>query len=263
MTEIDSISDYEKVPEQIIDGVVDENLSSLGADIAEVGLDTLLKNGFLKDLPVVGIIFKSLHAAKNIHDRMFIAKVARFMLSLKDVSEKDRERFKERLMQDPKFKKKVGETLCLVLERLDDVDKPEILARVFKAYLADKIGFSDFRRLASAIDIAFIDDLREFAEIQVKHTGHKRHYDFEDNLVRAGLFKIVVDVETEFPEPTTRIGGGGRTIEGTSRTDISFEITDLGWLFFFVMKDKWPDKKTGKTVEYHNASISFVPRSRD
>jgi hypothetical protein len=49
--------------------------------------------------------------------------------------------------------------LFLVLERLNDFQKPAWLAKAYAAYLANEISASDFRRIASAIDIAFSDDL--------------------------------------------------------------------------------------------------------
>jgi hypothetical protein len=57
--------------------------------------------------------------------------------------------------------KKTGETLLLVIERLNDMQKPTWLAKVFAAYLAGEVRASDLRRLAAAIDTAFGDDLIE------------------------------------------------------------------------------------------------------
>lgn len=59
--------------------------------------------------------------------------------------------------------KKSGEVLTLVLDRFDDLSKPRLLAVIFQAYARRQIGFDEFRRLARAIDLAFVDDLLELA----------------------------------------------------------------------------------------------------
>ncbi len=226
--------DIEKVPEIIVDGTVDANLASIATDVAELGLDTLLDEGFLKDLPAIGLIIKSLHFTKNIKDRLFVAKVAKFLMALKDTSEKDKNLFRKRISKDLAFKKKVGETLLLILDRLDDLNKPEIVARVFQAFMANKISYSEFRRLASAIDIAFLDDLLALLEekpsLMVKR-GHREN--IRENLFRAGLCSIAVDVNVDVD---TRINKSNANADA----DVSYIITGLGKLFIKIMKEDWP-----------------------
>ncbi len=64
------------------------------------------------------------------------------------------------MQKSPEDANKVGETLFLVLDRFIDLDKPEILAKVFIAFIDDQITATDLQRLAQAIDIAFSGDLK-------------------------------------------------------------------------------------------------------
>jgi len=61
----------------------------------------------------------------------------------------------------PEEYEKVGETLFLVLDRLIDLEKPQLLANVFVAYLGDHLTAIDLQRLAQAIDLAHTSDLHE------------------------------------------------------------------------------------------------------
>ena len=84
--------------------------------------------------------------------------------------------------------KKIGETLFLVLERLTDLQKPLWLANVYAAYLADELKSSDRRRLASAIDTAFGDDLIEL--ISSPETPSDDFVAWKRNLAASGLAEM-------------------------------------------------------------------------
>ena len=58
--------------ERIIDTVYSPELSDLGKECAETGLDQLLDEGFLIDLPLIGSIVKIFKGAMDIRDRIFI-----------------------------------------------------------------------------------------------------------------------------------------------------------------------------------------------
>lgn len=53
----------------------------------------------------------------------------------------------------------------LALERLDDIEKPQLLARFFLAYMRSEIDYVIFTRLARAVDrfnLALLPSLRRF-----------------------------------------------------------------------------------------------------
>lgn len=145
---------------QLVESIYSPKLADISEDIAEVVLDSLLDEGVLKDLPVVGTIVKVFKGAMDIRDRVFVAKVARFLFQLSKIPLEKRLLFKEKLNADLKLRRKLGLTLTLLLDRLDDIEKPDFVAWCFNAYLNDNITIDAFRRISSAIDIAFIDDLK-------------------------------------------------------------------------------------------------------
>jgi len=57
--------------------------------------------------------------------------------------------------------RKIGESLFHVLERLTDMEKPALLAKVFAGYLSRRISAEELQRLAPAIDAGYTDDLKK------------------------------------------------------------------------------------------------------
>ena len=79
------------------------------------------------------------HYQQVIIDRTFIdEKGIRWIIDYKTTNPKTEETeaaFYDRMQQDEKQRKKVGEVVALILDRLDDLDKAEILAKVFGAFI--------------------------------------------------------------------------------------------------------------------------------
>jgi hypothetical protein len=214
--------ELQKLPDQLADSTYDPDIINITTDISEVGLDRLLDDGFIKDLPVIGNIAKLFKAYFNIRDRIFLAKVAKFLFKLKDVSERERRSFKDKIRNDTKLKKKVGLNLVLILERLDDFKKPDIIGKCFAYYLSNKITFEKFRRLASAIDLAFIDDIEALLDESIERTEF--NINFKENLVRTGLIKFK---------------GTNHFLSslGENSDNIHYILSPLGDLFIDIMKD--------------------------
>lgn len=214
-----------RLPERIVDGITDTSIANIAVDIAELGFDKFLDDGFIKDIPVIGMLVNIVKGTLDIRDRVFIVKVAKFLLNLKTVPIEVRENFRNKIADDPKFKKKLGENLIVVLDRLDDFDKPEMIAKTFECYMSEKITYADFRKIASAIDSAFIDDLKFLTGPSPTEPG-KFGGTYIMNLVKTGLttFKVEYEMRT-----------------GRNEADIFYTLTPLGHLYKMIMTDDWYD----------------------
>jgi hypothetical protein len=160
----------DRLQDLIVESIYSPKLTEVGKDIAEAALDSLLDDGILKDLPIIGTIVSVFNGVMDIRDRIFMAKIARFLFRLSDVSIKQRRLFEKRTNTNPKLKRKVGVMLALLLDRLDDIEKPDFVAWCFGAYLNETITFDVFRRMSSAIDIAFVEDLKAICKEDINHT---------------------------------------------------------------------------------------------
>ena len=205
------------IPDKIVDNIVSPALASTGMDIAEIGLDKLLDDNFLKELPGIKTIFGIAKGVINIRDKIFMAKVAKFLLSLHNISEQDRKSFQKKISDDQKFKCKIGDTLVFVLDRLNDLEKPEILAKIFTYFLNEKIDYDGFRRLGAAIDLAFIDDLKGLMRNESTFPSGVYNSAYLPNLVHTGLVAFE----------------GGKTWNDVG--EIQFKLSRLGQLYIQIM----------------------------
>lgn len=148
----------------LVSTINDKGAADVLADAAEAALDDLMTDGVLKNVPIVGSLIKVAKAGFGISDYIFLKKVARFLYELRDVPEADRHEFIGLMQTDADHKRKVGEALVLLLDRMDDMSKPGLLARAFKAYLQGRITYDTFRRIGFAIDTLFLGFLELIAD---------------------------------------------------------------------------------------------------
>ena len=137
------------------------DLSGVSADYLELGLDSILDDGLLKDIPVVNSIISLYKTGVNLRERFLIKKLLVFLTSLSDTAIEDRIEF---IRKHEKESAKIGEELIILLDRLDHVNKPEYVAKLFKHYLSEEISLIIYRRLCQIIDKCFIEDLKFLKE---------------------------------------------------------------------------------------------------
>jgi hypothetical protein len=126
---------------------------------AEAGLDLATDNEAVKAVPVVGTAFRLLKGLDDLRDRALQAKLMKFITEPALQTERARERMKG-MAASTEEQQKIGEALFLTIERMTDLDKPSYLAKLFFSFLDDQIDAALLRRMAHAVDVAFIDDLR-------------------------------------------------------------------------------------------------------
>ncbi|PRR76610.1 hypothetical protein [Clostridium thermopalmarium] len=138
-------------------------IATLGTDFAdiskelmEVGIDSLLEDGILKNIPIIGALSSIYKAGISIRDRYFVRKILKFLCSLEDTSLDERKKF----LSKHSDISQLGEKLIFILDRLDDLEKPKLIANLFKKYMYNEIDYITFQRLALIIEKCFIEDLK-------------------------------------------------------------------------------------------------------
>lgn len=158
------------IPETLINAIKQPEIKGLVIDNSEIVIDSLLDDGTLKDIPILGNIFKVYSIAQNISNNVFSRKLLRFMMELGTVPDIERVEFVKKLDDNLEFKKEVGEKLLFILDKLDDVKKAIYLAKAFKLYLDQSISYKDYLVLAYIIDkfnIAYLPELSVSFKYQI------------------------------------------------------------------------------------------------
>lgn len=177
--------DSDKLETSLINSVGGD-LKDLSADLGEVALDSFIQNDVVKDIPIIGSLLKLYRTSLGIKEYLFAKKVYKFLFELQDIPLETRQDFVNKIEAEDNTHK-VGESLIILLDKLDDMSKPGMVGKAFKALLLDEINYYTYKRIAHIINSAFIEDLIDLKEIYTP--VHKYHVDTPalDSLVGLGL----------------------------------------------------------------------------
>jgi hypothetical protein len=129
---------------------------------AEAIADSLIENEIVKSIPVVGTAIKILSGGLDLRDKIFVSKIQRFILEIDSISNREKITFSESVLSNLELMSSVGETALLVIDKLSDLSKAELLGFYFSCFLGGHLDQYQFKRIAVAIDSAFIDDIHVF-----------------------------------------------------------------------------------------------------
>ncbi|MCR9207610.1 MAG: hypothetical protein NXI28_05230 [bacterium] len=136
-------------------------LLELALEGSELFADQYLAEGLAKDIPLVGTAIKICLAIDDVRNRIFLAKVVSFTRTIDGAGPSIRKNWQSKCA-DPTQAARIGESLLLVIDRANDLRKPQLIATIFAAFTADEIDHSELVRLTQAIDSANIEDLLRF-----------------------------------------------------------------------------------------------------
>jgi hypothetical protein len=187
----------------LVESIATPNLTDLTADLAEVGLDQLIEQGVLRDIPILGTLVGAYRTVGIVRDLLFAKKVIRFLTQLGATSTDERKQFVEAI-EDARQRQRIGETLLLLLDRLDEIDKPTLLGKFFSAYVRGQVDLERFLDLSAALDRVPLSSLPELSRFYVSTDSRSglrgRHL---GQFVSAGL----IDIEFVRTGPTGGPGG--------------------------------------------------------
>jgi len=134
---------------------------SLSSDIAdslneyaELGIDAIMDEGVLKELPIVHTAISLYRIGTSIKDRHNIKKLAVFIQQIRHgcVDEVKRHKYREDFATKAEFRSKQLEYILILLDRYISYDKPQLLAKLYLAYLDETIVWEEFIMYAEVID---------------------------------------------------------------------------------------------------------------
>ena len=128
-------------------------------DYCEIAIDTIFTDETIKEIPVLKTIYSVFKTTKNVKDFLLLKRINAFINGCGNISEGKRSRFILK-MGDEKFCTKVGEKILLLVDKVDEVEKAELIGKAFVLFIEDKIEIPFYFRLCSMIDRCFYDDLK-------------------------------------------------------------------------------------------------------
>jgi len=154
----------DNLEQSLITTLRDSDLSAISIDLA----DGLLGDALLTDIPVIGTLRKLFKSAGNISTYLFTKKLILFLCELKDVPPAKRQEQVARMTESEEYAGQVGESVMLLLDRIDDMRKPKMVGKAFKAYLLGTINLDELRQLNRAIDLMDVNNISFLTDLYAK-----------------------------------------------------------------------------------------------
>jgi len=193
------MNEIKKLSNSLEETIKDSNLQDVTADLAETFTDTLLKEGILKDIPIIGTILSLTRVTINLNDRLLIKKLIYFISELKTIDPEKRKRLIEEIDNSDKQRIKVGEKLLYIIDKCDDHTYAKYVAILFSAFLNEDMTYEEFLRGCSILQRLLIQDIElliktKVSELETQLTKHDRGVtDFQNSLITAGILATHID----------------------------------------------------------------------
>ena len=116
------------------------------------------QHGFIEKIPILGWVVKTQEAFQDFRNLVFCKKIYRFLIFTSRYSKKQIADFFEEYSSANQ--ENGYESMLLILERMDNYNKVDVMANLLKAKLAGKLSIDNFIRLTSSLQIVPYVDLR-------------------------------------------------------------------------------------------------------
>lgn len=131
------------------------------SDYLEIGIDSLMNEGILKEIPIVNTIVGVLKIGKNVHDRNLLKQTLTFINEFNNnkISHDKLKQYKITIENNPKRCEEELGRILLLLNNFIDKEKSIMLAKIFKAYIEKIINWNEFCEYSEIINRLFIQDI--------------------------------------------------------------------------------------------------------
>lgn len=139
-----------------------ENLFDTVADLTEVGLDAVMDDGVLKEIPLLSTVAGIYKIGHTIKERHTIKQLALFVTELNKgcVDKNKRNRILEKLNGNQQQSKQEIEYILVVLDSYLEYEKPKMLAKLYMAYLEQRIDWTQFSMYAALLKTLLLQDIK-------------------------------------------------------------------------------------------------------
>ena len=137
------------------------DFGELTADFFEVGIDALMENDIVKEIPILGSVYKLSKIGLAIKEKHMLKKLYKFLYEL-NTGEIDKEKLKKyqcKLNNNVKYAEEELERIIVILDSYTNVEKSEILAKLYKAYINERISWEEFNEFSEINNRMFLEDI--------------------------------------------------------------------------------------------------------
>lgn len=136
-------------------------------DILEVSVDTILNEGVLRDIPIVGVVNAICKTGLRIREKHLVKETLLFVKALNEgtVSKEKIKRHKEILDSNPKMADKELERILLIIDSHISNEQSIRLGHFYRAYINGAISWDKFSELSQANQRIFEEDVNSLVSL--------------------------------------------------------------------------------------------------
>lgn len=130
------------------------------SEYAELGIDSLLENNALKELPIISTITAICKVGYNLHERNLIKQTITFISEFNsgNISPQKLDEHRKKLDANPKeAEKELSRVLILLGKQIDEIQS-QVLGSFYAAYVKGSISWEKFCELTEANRRMFVSD---------------------------------------------------------------------------------------------------------
>lgn len=140
--------------------IFNESLADSVASIAEVGIDSIMSDGLLKDLPIIDLLLNASRTFNAIHERNLLKNTALFLDAINSQKINDRkiQAYKKKLLNGKTAERELGRVIVLLNQYVDNI-KAQMLGKLFCQYIDRDYSWDKFCELSDILNRLFLDDI--------------------------------------------------------------------------------------------------------
>lgn len=114
-----------------------KEISDCVGKFVEVGIDSIMEDGLLKDIPFISTAISIYRIGKSVQECHHIKKLASFLEEIQNevVDEADRQKYRKKFQGNKAFRDQELEYVLILIDRYIGYEKPQMLAKLYLAYL--------------------------------------------------------------------------------------------------------------------------------
>lgn len=206
--------------------------------LAEVGLDSIMEDGLLKDIPFLSTAISIYHIGRSISERHNIKKLIAFLRSIDEqtVDEAAREQYIKILSEDPEKRSRELEYVLIIIDRYINYEKPAILAKLYVSYLKGNLNWEEFVAFSEMTDRFIVGDYEKLMSDSMQFTTTYNCYD--ESIIRLAALGLIVETShpTGFVNTPNGMGINAKSIQMVRRGEQTYKRTKMGEKYVQIMR---------------------------
>ena len=140
--------------------IFNDSIADSVANIAEVGIDSIMSDGLLKDLPIINLFLNASRTFNAIHERNLLKNTALFLDAINSQKINDRkiQAYKKKLLNRKTAERELGRVIVLLNQYVDN-KKAQMLGKLFCQYIDRDYSWDKFCELSDILNRLFLDDV--------------------------------------------------------------------------------------------------------